>query len=277
LVLNYPIVNVFSSEVGGEMKRKTIVGNLINFRGLVYAPINEQGVVFLFGKIAHEFGMYVELIRTGYPDCIAKRYIGKDKWEEIKIEFEHKSSDFPRHKHHPEDVDMIVCWEHDWQDCPKSIEVLELKNEITRLENINVEAPDKISKSSEYEIEDFLEKVSEQSKYLFKEIDKKILKISDSVYNKAHKYRIYYYSPKRVFAMVKVLKNGLNILLFTNAKKIKGVESLGSEYGKKWGRIYVMDKKNIPIASSALKKSLSLINYCVENNIPTGWYAEPED
>ena len=90
------------------MKRKTIVGNLINFRGLVYSPINEPGVVFLFGKVAHEFGMYVELIRTGYPDCIAKRFIGKDRWEEIKIEFEFKSSDFVKHKHEPSETDMIL-------------------------------------------------------------------------------------------------------------------------------------------------------------------------
>jgi len=74
------------------MKRRNIVGKLINFRGLVYAPTNEQGVVFLFGKVAHEFGMYVELIRTGYPDCIAKRYIGKDRWEDVKIEFDSMGS-----------------------------------------------------------------------------------------------------------------------------------------------------------------------------------------
>jgi len=259
------------------MKRRTIVGNLINFRGLVYSPVNEQGVVFLFGKIAHEFGMYVELIRTGYPDCIAKRYIGKDRWEEIKIEFEFHSSDFIRHKHKAEEVDMIVCWEHDWQDCPKSIEVLELRNEITKLENISVEAPEKISKSSEYEIEEYLKRGSKESIHLFRELDKKILKIGDSIYNKTHKYRIFYYSPKRVFANIKVMKNGLNIHLFTNAKRIKGVESFGAEYGKKWGRLYVRHKKDLTTAISALRKAHGLITYCVENNIPTGWYAEPED
>ena len=259
------------------MQRKTIVGKLINFRGLVYSPTNEQGVVFLFGKVAHEFGMYVELIRTGYPDCIAKRFIGKDRWEEIKIEFEFKSSDFPRHKHKTEDVDMIVCWEHDWENCPKSIEVLELKNEITKLENISVETPDKISKSSEYEIDEHLKKGTPESVKLFKELDKEALKIDDKIYNKAHKYRIFYYSPKRVFANIKVMKNGLNIHLFTNAKRIKGVEPFGGEYGQKWGRIYVMNKKELPTAIAALKKSHKYINHCVENNIPTGWYAEAEE
>ena len=259
------------------MKRKTVVGNLINFRGLVYAPINEQGVVFLFGKIAHEFGMYVELIRTGYPDCIAKRFIGRDRWEEIKIEFEFRSSDFKRHKHKHEDCDMIVCWIHDWEDCPKTIEILELQNEIKNLENINVEAPDKISRPSEYEIEEYLKRGTKESVGLFKELDKRISKIEESVYNKTHKYRIFYYSPKRVFASILVMKDGLNIILFTNAKRIKGVESFAGEYGKKWGRIYVMDKKDIPTALSALKKSHKYITHCIENNIPTGWYAEPEE
>lgn len=259
------------------MKRKNIVGNLINFRGLVYAPINEQGVVFLFGKIAHEFGMYVELIRTGYPDCIAKRFIGKNKWEDIKIEFEFKSSDFVKHKHKIEEADMIVCWEHDWVDCPKSIEVLELQNEIKQLENINVEAPDKTSKSSEYEIDEYLKRATKESIDWFKEIDKKVTKIDDSIYSKAHKYRIYYYSPKRVFATVKVMKKGVGINLFTNAKRIKGVESYGGEYGKKWGKMTVLEKKDIPLAINALEKSHRYINYCVENNISTGWYAEPED
>lgn len=259
------------------MKRRNIVGKLINFRGLVYSPTNEQGVVFLFGKIAHEFGMYVELIRTGYPDCIAKRYIGKDKWEDIRIEFEFRSSDFLKHKHKAEDSDMIVCWEHDWQNCPKSIEILELKNEINKLENISVEAPDKISRSSEYEVDMHLKKGSKEASAIYKTLDKGILKIDDNIYNKPHKYRVFYYSPKRVFVTIKIMKNGLNLHLFTNAKKIKGVESFGKDYAQKWGRMYVMSKKDIPVAIAAVKKSHKLINYCVENNTPTGWYAEAEE
>ncbi len=259
------------------MKRKTVVGNLINFRGLVYAPINEQGVVFLFGKIAHEFGMYVELIRTGYPDCIAKRFIGKDKWEEIKIEFEFKSSDFSRHKHKAEEVDMIVCWEHDWEECPKTIEVLELKDQIKNLENIDVEATEKISKDFEYELDEYLKRGNAASVALYTEFNRRALKIDDNIYSKTHKYRIHYYSPKRVFAELKVMKSGLNINIFTNAKKIRGVESFEGEFGKKWGKIYILEKKDIPIALAAFKKAFNYINYCVENNISTGWYSEPED
>lgn len=258
------------------MKRRTIVGKHIDFRGLIYAPTNEQGVVFLFGKVAHEFGMYVELIRTGYPDCIAKRYIGKNRWEEINIEFEFRSSDFVRHKHDPEDADMIVCWEHDWDKCPKTIEILELQNEILKLENIKVEAIDKGMGSSQHEISEHLKRGSKESRELFEEFNKPVLKINDEVYSKVHKYRIFYYSPKRVFATVKIMRSGLNIELFTNAKRMKGVESFNREYGQKWGRIYVMNKSDIPVAIAALKKSHQYINYCIKNNINTGWYAEAE-
>ena len=82
-----------------RVRHRNLVGRLVNFRGLVYAPINENGVIFLFGKVAADLNMYVETIRPGYPDCVAKRYVGKGRWEELRIEFEFKSSDFVRHKH----------------------------------------------------------------------------------------------------------------------------------------------------------------------------------
>jgi len=258
--------------------RKNIVGEIINFRGLIYSPINEQGVVFLFGKVAHEFGMYVEVIRTHYPDCVAKRFIGKGRWEEINIEFEYKSSAFKSHLAKAEETDMVVCWEHDWDKLPKHIEVLELKEEIKKLENVSVETPDKISKSSEYDVAEHLKRVPKQLGVLFQETDRRILLLGDKVYNKAAKYRIYYYSPKRVFASIKLMQSGLNIVLFTNAKKIKGVEPLGNNnYAQKWGRVYVKDRKDVTIAINALKKSLGWLNYCVDNNLKTGWYAEAED
>lgn len=56
---------------------KSVVGDPINFRELVYAPLNEQGVVFLFGKVAGDLNMYVEEIKPGFPDCIPRRFTGK--------------------------------------------------------------------------------------------------------------------------------------------------------------------------------------------------------
>ena len=58
-------------------RESSVVGELINFRGLVYAPINENGVVFLFGKVAEDLHMYLEEIKPGFPDCIARRFAGR--------------------------------------------------------------------------------------------------------------------------------------------------------------------------------------------------------
>jgi len=253
------------------MLKRNIVGKLINFRGLVYAPVNEQGVVFLFGKIAHDLGMYIELIRSGYPDCIAKRYIGRDRWEDVRIEFEFKSSQF---NHDPKGVDMIVCWEHDWKKCPNTIEVIELKEVIQGLENIPIEAPDRPSITNEYSLKYHYNKGNKESVSLFEKLDKKIRNIDDAIYKKPAKYRIYYYSPKRIFAGIKIMKQGLNTHFFTDGKKMKGVESFKGEYGFKWGRMYINSNRDLNLASQNLKKSFELINKCIKENRKTGWYAE---
>ncbi len=111
-------------------RKKVVFGEPINFRGLRFAPINEQGVVYLFGMISHELGYMIESIRTDYPDCEGKRCFDKEnnKWEHVQIEFEYKSSNFREHGHNPEQCDIIVCWEHDWKNCP--VEILELRSVI---------------------------------------------------------------------------------------------------------------------------------------------------
>ena len=108
----------------------TTYGSFLNFRGLQHAPLNEQGVVFLFGMICFELGFIVEAIRNEYPDCEAKRRIdrNRDRWERVRIEFEYCSSSFKEHGHDPIGCDLIVCWIHDWKEC--SLEVIELKSVI---------------------------------------------------------------------------------------------------------------------------------------------------
>lgn len=106
------------------MAKRSIVGDLINFRGFVYGPVNEMGVVALFAKLSEEIGFIVEEVRADFPDCIARRRVDKG-WERVAIEFEFKSSNFRLHGHDPEACDLVVCWEHDWDSCP--VPVLALK------------------------------------------------------------------------------------------------------------------------------------------------------
>lgn len=115
-------------------RKRVLLGEPLNFRGLQHAPINEQGVVFLFGMVCRELGYLVESVQTGFPDCEGKRRIDNRRWERVRIEFEFKSSNFVKHGHDPTLCDLIVCWEHDWLDCP--MEVVELRKQIQNLNHL---------------------------------------------------------------------------------------------------------------------------------------------
>lgn len=100
--------------------KRSIVGDPINFKGLIYSPLNESGVIFLFGKIQDTLGINIETIQASYPDAKGRRKTSKG-WEDIWIEFEYRSSQFKLHNHDPRDCDLIVCWEHDWKECPLEV------------------------------------------------------------------------------------------------------------------------------------------------------------
>jgi predicted RNA-binding protein with PUA-like domain len=92
------------------------------------APVNEMGVVCLFTDYARKHSIRIETIRTGYPDCVAWIKAG-GKERQVRIEFEFASRNFRQHKHDPKRCDWIVCWEHNWADCPEHLTVIELRKE----------------------------------------------------------------------------------------------------------------------------------------------------
>lgn len=100
--------------------------NTLTNAPLQYAPKNEIGVVYLFAHVARKKQFRIEEIRPQFPDCIAYRRSG-DKEKLVRIEFEYKSSSFKAHGHDPKKCDCIVCWHHDWPDCP--LEVIELRKD----------------------------------------------------------------------------------------------------------------------------------------------------
>ncbi len=258
------------------MKEKSIVGDLINFRGLVYSPTNENGVIFLFGKVMEDINMYIEEIKPGFPDCIGRRFTGKG-WERVSIEFEYKSSNFQQHGHDPNECDVIVCWEHDWSDCP--IEVIELRNIIKSLPNKPIERPDKISEIGKLTVEEHLENFPNKVRNIFEEFDRTIKDISDEIWYKvAVSPRVTYYSPKRVFVYLRFQKQGLRLTIFTRGEELNGVQSFDyRKGGAKWGRIYLKNDKDIEKTLSTIKKSYELIKEAIKANEPTGWYAELEE
>jgi hypothetical protein len=53
-----------------------------------------------------------------FPDCQAVREMAKGQWQDVNVEVEMYSRNFVAHKHDPKKCDVIVCWIHNWTECP---------------------------------------------------------------------------------------------------------------------------------------------------------------
>ncbi|HEY2915337.1 MAG TPA: hypothetical protein VGK21_18375 [Candidatus Angelobacter sp.] len=110
------------------LEDRPVYGPLMNPSPLAHGPTNEMGVLFLFGTVAAQLGFVVTWIRSEFPDCEAMILVGPEKWQRIRIEFEYESRNFLKHMHDAKECDLIVCWKHNWPECP--VEVLELSKMI---------------------------------------------------------------------------------------------------------------------------------------------------
>jgi hypothetical protein len=102
---------------------RSIVGDLVGKRGIVYAPVNRAGVLLIFARLLDEFDMLVE---ETYPDCryvVVRRRVDLG-WERIDVGLAYKSSEIRGNDDFQ--ADMLICWHHDWSDCP--IKTFELKS-----------------------------------------------------------------------------------------------------------------------------------------------------
>jgi len=257
---------------------QSLVGDLINFRGLVYSPLNENGVVFLFGKVAEDLNMYVEEIKPGFPDCIARRFTGKG-WERLRVEFEYKSSAFKQHKHDLNKCDMIICWEHDWKECP--LEVIELKDRIKEMDNRPIKRPDVSEiEGKDREISSWFDEyhTHETPRQIFYKLSDYIKSLNEACFYKVGKTTVSFYCPQRVFVYLWPRRNLIRMEIFTQGKPLGGIKQFDFERGaEKWGALSISTLIELEEALPWIKESYERINNAIKNNEPTGWYAKVEE
>jgi len=258
------------------MSEKSIVGDLINFRGLVYAPTNEQGVVFLFGKIAEDLNMYIEEIKTGYPDCIGRRFVGKG-WERVAIEFEFQSSNFKQHKHDPKDCNIIICWENDWKDCP--LEVIELKTEIQELENFPVKRPEvNTSNDPNITIENLFKNSNSNDnvKVWYNKILSKLTEYNPNIWTKIGAKFTGWYSPERAFVSVKPSSQSMKFECYSGKDAIEGSLISNIKIAPNWCKFSVKNDADVKKAIDILIESHKRIEKALSTGKTTGYYSDGE-
>ena len=109
---------------GGILRDRPVYGRPLPWPELAHEPTNELGVVFVFGMMARKLRFVVHRLQAGFPDCIAMREVAPGIWQRVRIEFEFESRNFKKHKHRKDKCDVIVCWKHNWKECP--LDVVEL-------------------------------------------------------------------------------------------------------------------------------------------------------
>lgn len=259
-------------------KEDSLVGELINFRGLVYSPINEQGVVFLFGRLLEDLNMYIEEVRIKYPDCIARRYTGTG-WKKVYIEFEYFSSNFIQHKHNPKECDIIVCWIDDLTPEQKKqlegIEIIELNSLIKdpEIRNRQVKVPEKEMEKSEYDLTHHFVRsnVNENVKQLYNKLHEEILKINQEIFRKFSRTAITYYSPEKMFIFIRFQKTSVKLDVYTNQKNIEGIKNYTNH--ENWGTATIFNDKELLKLVPSIKRSYQIMKEAIKENINTGWFA----
>ncbi|HET9284912.1 MAG TPA: hypothetical protein VFR24_23420 [Candidatus Angelobacter sp.] len=110
---------------------RPVCGPLLKPYPMIHGPVNEAGVLFLFGAMATDLGFAMVNVQTKFPDCEAMRVVGEDRCQRVWIEVEYESRNFLKHMHAAHECDMIVCWIHNWPECP--LEVISLRDELEKI------------------------------------------------------------------------------------------------------------------------------------------------
>jgi len=117
------------------LKDRPLLGAPTGLPAFPYQPVNEMGVMVLFSMLAQQLGFVIESVQGGFPDCEAKIEVEPGRWQHFRIEFEYESLQFKKHGHDPSQCDLIVCWRHNWKNCPPNIQVLELSKIVKSFTN----------------------------------------------------------------------------------------------------------------------------------------------
>ncbi len=109
-------------------------GERLRFRGLQFPPADRNGVIFLFGMVAIELGFFLETAgdNAGFSGYRTHR-LDETEWSSVRLVFVHHSAELISKGAELDAFSHVVCWEHDWSQCP--LPVLGLSTLIQELPN----------------------------------------------------------------------------------------------------------------------------------------------
>ncbi len=106
--------------------KKSVVGELVGRRGIVYAPTNRAGVLLIFGRLLEEFDFLIEETAADCSYVVARRRhnddgSGHSLWERAVLAIAYRSAELKEAATGEKpnlSFDFLICWRNDWPDCP---------------------------------------------------------------------------------------------------------------------------------------------------------------
>jgi hypothetical protein len=242
----------------------SILGDLINIRGFVYAPVNETGVIALLAAMVEDLRLQVEEVRPHAPHYIVRRQTRR-VWERVAVACAYKSSELQAQAWALEGSHLIVCWEHDWPDCP--LDVIELPTVIhtppltpTRAHHLPG-------------LGGYLARQPERTQRLFHRMDHGIRTLAPDIMAKTTKGRkrmggVSYYAPKRRFCCVDFLGtgHGLTLGMFTGGQPWEGVNR---HVSAPWGSFPIQSDADLPRALGLVSAAYEAFKHAIQPQAPT--------
>jgi hypothetical protein len=226
----------------------SVVGDPLNELGFRFAPTNAKGVLLLFARKVGEFHMYVEEVPETFPDCFVRRWT-KYGWRRLAVVCALRSSALRTGGPDVLGCNLVVCWEHDWPDCP--LEVIELRT-------IWLDAAGVPPRADERQrLGGYLMRQPEHMQRVFRRLDQGIRELASDIMIKVTKGRkaaggVSYYTPGRRFCVIDFLRTGraLTFSVFTRGQRWEGVKrSLSAP----WGFFTVCTEADLPQALALAK------------------------
>jgi hypothetical protein len=95
-----------------SLMEKSFVGDPVQWPGLIYSPLNVEGLIFALGAVAASAGLLFEEFNgdAGTAICRRKTEAG---WERLKVAFAVSSSAYFNPSN---DIDLLICWLDDASD-----------------------------------------------------------------------------------------------------------------------------------------------------------------
>jgi hypothetical protein len=201
----------------------SIVGDPLNDPRFRFAPTNAKGVLLLFVRKIDEFHMYVEEVPEEFPDCIVRQRTERG-WKRLAVMCAFYSSALRTRGSALSSCDLIVCWEHDWPDCPL---------DVVKLRTVRLDAASAPARAGERQrLGGYLTRQPAHMQRVFRRLDQGIRALTPHILIKTTRGRkgaggVSYYAPERRFCGVDFLRTGggLKFNVFTGGPRWEGVNA----------------------------------------------------